>query len=296
MLVGLLGRVPGLGALVVADNAADTATAAIVAAVPFEARYLAVAGNPGVGVALNRAIHHAERCWGDRITHFWILDDDVSFEPEVLEQMLAALRENEAAAAAPTVCTRDGQVFDWPKLSSRRIDRHFRALKAGDPAAFAKSWRGRPLPTFRSCVGVFWLFESRCRRAVGEFREDFFLYAEDSEYSARLAQRFRAVFCPHIKVIHYFGASPDSHAGRGYYLKSCTIVQNNLYMALHLSHTRHFVFPLLGSLRRFLVHLKSAEAAFDLLWMVWYGGVLGQPAGTESGQRLRERRQNYRVE
>ena len=294
-LLKLLGQTPGLQAVVVADNAADPAVRALTEKSTVAAYYLAMETNYGAGPALNRGMSFAHEKWNHSLTHFWILDDDVRFAPDALEKFLAALRDNDAQLVAPLVIDPSGAIFYWPELKSASARQLFFERKDGGVAQFAKGVEARHLPEIRATMGTCYLMDRTCYERLGGIREDFWLLGEDIEYTARVAQNFRAVFSPHVVVEHFWGSPLDPRSPkRSAYFKACAALQNNLFMLLHLLHTRFVFRSFLGSLKRFLqLHLRSSEAASDLLSIIWYAAIRGEPAGAASGRRLRDRRQNY---
>ena len=102
--------------------------------------------------------------------------------------------------------------------------------------------------------------ERICHERVGRIREDFWLHGDDVEYTARIARQFRAIFCPAATVEHYWGRPFDRRCPeRSAYFKACAALQNNLFMLLHLLHTRFILRSFFGSLKRFVqLHLRSA--------------------------------------
>jgi GT2 family glycosyltransferase len=294
-LLQLLSRTPGLEAVVVADNAADREVRMLTENSTTPAYYLAMEANRGAGPALNRALAYAREKWNESPTHFWILDDDIRFAPDALEKFLAALRENDAQLVAPLIVDPSGTVLTWPKLKSRAAQQFFFERKDFGASRFADDVDPRHLPELRACMGTCYLMSRICYEQLGAIREDFWLLGEDVEYTARVAQKFRAIFCPQVVIEHFWGSPlvPRS-AERSAYFKACAALQNNLFMLLHLPHTRFVFRPFLGSLRRFFqLHLRSREAAADLLRIAWHAAIRGEPAGTAAGRRLRERRQTY---
>ena len=294
-LLELIGDTPGVEAVVIADNAADPEIEELVRHARVCGYYLAMEANHGPAAALNRAIKFARQKWGESLTHYWLLDDDVRFAPDALEKLLAALAKNDAQLIAPVITEPSGAIFAWPELKSRAARQLFSARNRNDPVHFADGIDSENLPEFRACMATCYLMERVCYDRVGGIREDFWLLGEDVEYTARIAREFRGVFCPHVPVEHFWGAPLEPrNASRSAYFKACSALQNNLFMWLHLPHTRFVLRPFLGSLKRFLrLHLRSREAAYDFFWILWHASVRGEPAGARSGRLLRERRRAY---
>jgi len=291
-LLELLEETRGLQAVVVADNAADPNVRELVERSTVCSKYLAMKMNAGPAPSINRAIEFAHQEWEDSITHYWILDDDVRFAPDVLERFLEALDWNRAQLVAPVITDPSGAVFAWPYLKSSVTRKIFAQRKRTNSPEFAEDTDLRDLPEIRACLGSCYLMDRVCYESLAGMREDFWLLGEDVEFTARIARKFRAVFCPQIAIEHFWGTPSDEHnPGRWAYWKACAALQNNLFMFLHLPHVRFTFRPFLGSLKRFIqLHLRSREAVYDLLWILWYASVGNEPAGARSGQLLRERR------
>jgi GT2 family glycosyltransferase len=281
-LLQFLNGTRGLQGIVVADNAADTEVRQLIENSSVPASYLAMETNNGVGPALNRAMAFAREKWNQALTHYWILDDDIRFAPDALEKLLAALHDNHAQFVAPVIVDSSGAVFARPRLKS-------------GTTRIADDIDARHLPEVRASMGTCYLMDRVCYERLGGMREDFWLLGEDIEYTARIAQNFHAIFCPHVAVEHFWGSPLDPQsAKRSAYFKACAALQNNLFMLLHLAHTRFVFRSFLGSLKRFLqLHLRSRAAVYDLFCIVWSAAVRGEPAGGAAGRRLRERRQAY---
>lgn len=294
-LLDLIGETPGVQSVIVADNAADPEIRELVHRARIEAYYLSMETNRGPGPAINRAIEFARRTWGESVAHYWIFDDDVRFASDALGKLLAALANNRAQLVAPVLTTRSGAIFAWPELKSRAARKLFASRNRNEPVRFADGIDPQDLPEIWACMSTCYLMERSCYDRVGRIREDFWLTGEDVEFTARVCRKFRAVFCPHVAIEHFWGSPLDPRSGkRSTYLKGCAALQNNLFLLLHVLPTRYILRSFLGSLKRFLqLHLRSREAAYDLLSILWNAGVRRQPAGACSGRALRERRRDY---
>jgi len=295
-LLALLSETPGVRAVVVVDNAADPEVRELVRSALLRAEYVAMESNRGIGPGLNRGMEFAAQKWAQSLTHYWILDDDVRFAPDTLSKLLAALAENDAQFVAPTITDPFGAVFAWPVLKSRRARKLFLRRKRSNPTHFAKGFEAQKnLPELRASMSISYLMERVCRERVGPIREDFWLHGEDIDYTSRIARQFRAVFCPAAVVEHYWGTPIDRQCPeRTAYIKACAALQNNLFLLLHLLPTRFVLRSFLGSLKRFVrLHLRSREALYDFLSIIWHASAGAQPAGARAGRLLRERRRDY---
>jgi GT2 family glycosyltransferase len=294
-LLALIAETPEVRCTVVVDNAADLEVRELFERAQLPGAYLAMETNRGPAAAINQAIKFARETWGESITHYWMFDDDIRFTPDILQKMLAALVDNKAQLVAPIITSAAGAVFAWPELKSRTARRLFSSRDRNDPARFGEGIDPHNLPEIRACMATCYLMERVCYDRVGGPREDFWLIGEDVEFTARICRKFRAVCCPHVAIEHFWGSPLDPRSDkRSTYLKGCAALQNNLFLLLHVLRTRYILRSFLGSLKRFFhLHLRSREAAYDLLWILWNASVRGQPAGARSGQVLRERRRDY---
>ena len=143
------------------------------------------AGGFSHGVAVARA---GDADW------IWLLDDDAEPEPRALERLLvsAPAADPSTACVAPLVLDTQGEV-----------QRYHRGR-----------WRGRPRPLpLEDCRGpapveleyvtfVGPLVRAAAARATEPPRADFFIWAEDYEYSFRLREQGRMWLVPTAVVVH----------------------------------------------------------------------------------------------
>lgn len=293
-LLDLLAETKDVGAVVVVDNAADPEVRAVTEEARVRADYVPLERNDGPGPARNRGMAHARKKWGAAVTHYWILDDDVRFAPDLLEHLLAALESNRAQFVAPLVTTPTGEIFAWPELKDAEARRFFASKDRNDPARFGDGVAHDRLPELSACGAVCYLMERICGDTE-PVRDDFWLLGGDIEHSARIARRYRAVFSPHVAVEHYWGGPLEpASLPRSEYFRACAALQNNLFTLVHLLRTRFILRRFLGALKRFVrVHLRSREALYDFCAICWNAGVRGEGAGARSGQLLRARRSAY---
>lgn len=52
--------------------------------------------------------------------------------------------------------------------------------------------------------GCFMVFKKDYLDEIGYFDENIFMYLEDADISIRMAQKYRSVFYPHVKIFHYW--------------------------------------------------------------------------------------------
>lgn len=155
--------------VIVVDNASRDRTAATVARVYPRAEYVRFERNRGSAGGYREGIRRA--CGQNQLV--WLLDDDVALEPESLERLVAGLEgleKGHKVGAVRSWCTpRAG--FTVPRRTS----------------SFA--WRGT-------------LIAKETVETIGLPQEDFFLYADDVEYSLRMSRKgYELYWIPGSRVI-----------------------------------------------------------------------------------------------
>lgn len=156
--------------------------------------------NTGFAGGMNRGI---EVALAGGATHVLIVNNDAEVEPKALSHLLEPLEAvPEAAMAVPTIFYREGGGIWYAGGSLKRW--------AGVASHNHRPMSDEPQPvTFATGCCMLWRAESV--RAVGGFREDFFLYFEDVDLSERLrVTGQRILYVPTAKVWHAVGASAGS--------------------------------------------------------------------------------------
>jgi N-acetylglucosaminyl-diphospho-decaprenol L-rhamnosyltransferase len=189
--------------IVIADNRPSPEIAAL--AREHGAAYVELPDNPGYGAAMNRAIAELDRS----IEWVLISNPDVVLEPESLDRLLEAGREDVAiASVGPAILTATGDVYP----SARRVP----SLRTGvGHALFYNLWPNNvwsraylsELNTEPRDAG--WL-SGACllvRRTafdeIGGFDDGYFMYFEDVDLGDRLAKAgYRNVYRPQARVTH----------------------------------------------------------------------------------------------
>ena len=269
-------------AVLVVDNANDPATEAVVeaAAQNLEILRLVPGENLGCGGGLAFGERVALERYADRVTHFWITDDDVQIAPGALERLLSALREEGAALACPMI-TRPSGMIDWfPGLLEAP---QFDALRkrTQTPQQYLSQFGPRPI-RLSWATGVALLVTRETLEEMGPHRADFLIRGEDLEYSLRITARKVGIYVPDAKVIHYACAdhpTPESLAAER--KKQVAMLHNVAYIGVHLPHGRRILRTLPGNLWRF-VKTWGPGGLFEGLQAYWRGGVQGYPAGAGS--------------
>jgi hypothetical protein len=118
-------------------------------------------------------------------------------------------------------------------------------------------------------------------RQCGYPREDFWLCAEDIEFSMRLTYRNRGVLIPDSVCSHLPPpSSGGEEPGGAHYLRFCLLLQNLSYITTRLAHARRALKHLPGNYLRFIRTFGLNGATIrdaSLAW--WRGAVRGKPAG-----------------
>lgn len=269
LLCSLAAIPKGLGAILVVDNDANPAIAALTARFP-KTTYLNPGSNLGCGGGLNFGETKALELFGDRLTHLWILDDDVVLPPGILEDLLAAMEECSADAACPMVKDANDALGWFPGLLDRT---KFRAIKmCKTQAQFLERCGSEPV-AFDWAQGISLLI-SRRGFELGPHRTDYWVRGEDLEFSLRITHRYRGVFVPTTSVQHL----PPPVAAQDELLKHAAMLQNICYTSLRLVHGRRIARTIPGNFLRFL--RTWGLAALPSAWRAFYlGAIKGRPAG-----------------
>jgi GT2 family glycosyltransferase len=162
-------------------------------------RYLNTGGNIGYTGGNNRGIEHALASGADYV---FILNNDTVVEPACVSLLVNSARQVPAAGAiAPKILYHSdpgriwfaGGDYSWV----RALGNHRREMEPDDP--------GEPprLDEITFVTGCAFLMPAGVARAVGGFREDYFIYCEDVELSLRLARRgYRMYYQPAARLLH----------------------------------------------------------------------------------------------
>ncbi|AWT27477.1 Galactofuranosyltransferase GlfT1 [Corynebacterium provencense] len=124
----------------------------------------------------------------------WLTDDDTVPHPDCLDLLLSALSEDPAVPfVAPTVVNRDGALHtrNRPFLDHRI------------PHALAAAQRGHLSVSAASFVGP--LIRAEAALATHLPLDDFFLWHDDTEYTARLARTVPGRQLPSARITHLVG-------------------------------------------------------------------------------------------
>jgi GT2 family glycosyltransferase len=213
-LLAALAPVKAIDTLVV-DNASSDGSADVAAAILGRDAVIEAGGNLGYAKAINLAL--ASIPPGPIL----ILNADIAFSPGTPEAMLAALSRTGAGIIVGRTVDEEGSLA----LSIRRDPSPLRtwgdALLGGHFAgryeALGEMVVNRSLYLDERNVdwatGSAMAISADCRRAVGQWNDDYFLYSEETEYMARARDLgFIVRYEPSIEITHVGGEMLTSPA------------------------------------------------------------------------------------
>ena len=275
-LLASLARCPIPLAVVVVDNADDADTEAVVRNAPLEALRLVPGANLGCGGGLAFGERAALERYADKITHFWLLDDDTEASPDALPRLLAALCSENASVACPMITDSTGKLGWFPGLLDATA---FDAVRTSTtPADFIARCGNQPV-RFSWATGVSLLVTRQAIEELGFHREDFLIRGEDLEFTLRITARFPGIFVPDAIVAHLPRPSENSpEAAAAERKKHAAMIQNIAFISLHLPHGRRILRTLPGNVIRFLKTWGAASLP-EVLRALWIGAARGCPAG-----------------
>ncbi|HVX40760.1 MAG TPA: glycosyltransferase family 2 protein, partial [Gemmatimonadaceae bacterium] len=158
--------------------------------------YLQTGTNLGYAAGNNRGFTWALERGADYVL---VLNDDTVIDPSAVDLLVRAAEETGAAAAAPRILYFDEPERIWyggGAFSPRRaLGLH---LHEDEPAA-----PDQPRSAVSFICGCCFLVRADVLRRLGGFDESYFAYAEDAEFSYRLARAgLTMVHEPRARVLH----------------------------------------------------------------------------------------------
>ena len=171
--------------------------------------YIHTGKNIGFGAGHNIAIEKVRM-----ISKFHlVLNADVIFNAEILEELIAFMNENpEVGLLAPKTLNPDGTLQYNAKLlptPANLIFRRFsplekltRKLDYKYELRFFEFDRIVEAPFFTGC---FLLINSKVFEKVSGFDDRFFMYTEDIDLVRRIHKHYKTIFYPHVSIIHAHG-------------------------------------------------------------------------------------------
>lgn len=166
------------------------------------------ARNLGYGTGHNRAFALP----GIVTRYHFVVNTDVTYEPDALPELIAFMDRNPAVGLAmPRVTYPDGTLQHLCRLLPAPLDVFGRGFfgKADWVAARNKryefhDWGYDRVESFPFLSGCFMALRTSTLEQVGGFDERFFLYAEDLDLSRRIYRVARTAFVPEVTATHEY--------------------------------------------------------------------------------------------
>ncbi len=243
--------------------------------------------NLGCGGGVARGLQLGLREPG--VAHFCVLDDDAEAAPGAVQALIQGMKSASADVAVPLVLNRDGHITWFPGLQERHAWDVVRqpGLK---PEDYVRLCGPMPVP-FTWAPWPMIAVSTRAVRECGVPRDDFWLCAEDLEYTLRLTYRRKGVMVPTAACRHLPPASSGGdEIGGPHYLRFCLMLQNLCYLCTRLPHGRRARRHLPGNYRRFMrIFGTNRSTVRDASLSLWRGVVLGRPAGAAGADGFKQR-------
>lgn len=162
--------------------------------------------NVGYGSAHNIAIQKAINSGSE---YHLVLNSDVNFEPEALDEITSYMDEREdVAMVQPNIVYPNGEMQYTCRLLPTPANLIFRRFL---PQAMVEKMNERYMLKFFDHKkeinipyhqGSFLFFRVKCFDKVGLFDERFFMYPEDIDITRRMHREYRTMFWPGVTVVH----------------------------------------------------------------------------------------------
>lgn len=189
---------PALSVLLVDNGSEDGSGERLHAAFP-EVPYLQTGANLGYTGGNNRGI---ERALEEGCDYVLVLNNDTLVEPDAVRVLVeTAQASRDVGAVGPKILYADAPELVWfggGYLSRARGMGYHLGEREPDPDP-----RGGPLREVSFLTGCCLLIPAAVARAGAVFEEDFFVYAEDVDFSLRIQERgLRLLFQPRARIYH----------------------------------------------------------------------------------------------
>lgn len=200
--------------LVVADNASTDGTVELVRELHPEAGLVRLDGNRGYAAGINAALQCAPPSH-----HALVLNPDIRLGPGSVVDLVNALDDPLVGVAAPVIRDPGGRLHyslrRSPSLGRAVGEAVLGGIRAGRVGPLGEmitspaKYESPGYVTWAS--GAALLISARCRAAVGEWDESFFLYSEETDYQLRAGDAgFRIRFVPEASAVHIGGEMSTS--------------------------------------------------------------------------------------
>ena len=162
--------------------------------------------NVGYGAGHNQAL---KEVLSSNASYHLVLNSDVYFEPNVLDQIVKYMDSNEdVAQVQPNIIYPDGRMQYTCRLLPTPVDLIFRRFL---PNKMIEKKNNRYILKFNDHTqilniphhqGSFMFFRTKCFNRVGLFDERFFMYLEDIDLTRRMHKYYRTIFLPEVTIVH----------------------------------------------------------------------------------------------
>jgi glycosyltransferase involved in cell wall biosynthesis len=287
LLASLRAVRPSPPRTIVVDNLGDGTARRVVDEANLPDAVVLVPGrNLGTGGGAAHGFAHALA--DPAVTYCAQLDDDAVVEPGVFAELERVLAATPAGAATPMILRADGAIGWFPGLRDRRKWRVvLRARGRLLPEEYLAECGPDPVP-FTWAAWPVALFKRSAIEQVGLPREDVWYQGTDLEYMLRIAAGPGNLWVPTARSRHL---PPDlaGYPNRRYW-RDCIGLQNCSYVFLRLPHGRLALRHLPGAYWRFLREWGiGGSALWDAGRCLYWGALLGRPAGDRRASRFRDR-------
>lgn len=162
--------------------------------------------NVGYGSAHNKAIRKALYLGAK---YHLVLNSDVYFEPNVIEQLVRYMDSNyDVAMVQPNIIYPTGEMQYTCRLlptPANLIFRRFLPKKMVEGMNYRymlKMFDHKKELNVPYHQGSFMFFRTACFEKVGLFDERFFMYPEDIDITRRMHREYKTMFWPGVTVVH----------------------------------------------------------------------------------------------
>ena len=171
--------------------------------------YIFSGANLGFGRAHNIAI---EKSVTDSEFHL-VLNADVDFKAPILEEIYGYMKEHqEVGLLAPKIFNPDGTHQFSAKLlptPANLIIRRFIPIKLlqekMDYKYEFKFFDFDRIIEVPYLTGCFMFMNCKALKEVGGFDERYFMYPEDTDLTRRIHEKYKAIYYPHVSIVHEHG-------------------------------------------------------------------------------------------